>query len=108
MQKEDRLQTPKDEGLVSLEKDLNGFRILGVVPNGLKISWTLLDEGQGIADTLKKHNAKYHKACRTYCSNTRLRRQTEREESGDHISPKKLGSSFTVPPVLLFKVLLFA
>ena len=97
VQKEDRLQTPKNEGLASLENDLNGFRALGVVPSGLKISWTLLDEGQGIADTLKKHNAKYHKACRTYYGNTRLRRLTEREESGDHISLKKLRSSSTVP-----------
>ena len=52
VQKEDRLLTPKDEGLASLEKDLNDFRVLGVVPNGLRILWTLLVDGQGIADTL--------------------------------------------------------
>ena len=66
VQKEDRLQTPKDEGNASLAKDLNGFRVLGVVPNGLKISWTLLDEGLRITVTLKNHNAKYHNVCRTY------------------------------------------
>ena len=67
VQKEDKLQT-KDKGLPSLEKDLNGCQVLGVVPNGLKISWTVLDEGQGIADTLKKHNAKHHKVCRSWLS----------------------------------------
>ena len=44
MQREDRLQTPKDEGIAALAKDLNSFGVLGVVPNGLKISWTLLDD----------------------------------------------------------------
>ena len=47
MQREDRLQTPKDEGTASLAKDLNSFGILRVVPNGLKISWTLLDDRPG-------------------------------------------------------------
>jgi len=92
-----RLQTPTDEGLASLERDLHGFRAIDVVPAGLKISWAMLDEGQGIANTLKIHNAKYHKVCRTYCSNSRLSRFTEREDCGEHISPKKLRSSSAVP-----------
>ena len=97
-EKDDRLQTPKEEGLASLEKDLSGFRAIGAVPSELHISWALLDDSQGIAKTLKKHNAKYHKVCRTYCSNSRLTRLTDREDSGDQISPKKLRSSCAVPP----------
>ena len=56
----------------------------------------MLDESQGIANTLKIHNAKYHKVCRTYCSDSHLRRFTEREDCGEHISPKKLRSSSAV------------
>ena len=56
----------------------------------------MLDESQGIANTLKIHNAKYRKVCRTYCSDSRLRRFTEREDCGEHISPKKLRSSSAV------------
>ena len=48
-----RVQTPKVEKLASLERDLHGFRAIDVVPAGLKISWSMLDEGQGIANTLK-------------------------------------------------------
>jgi len=39
-----RVQTPKDEKLASLERDLHGFRAIDVVPAGLKISWATLDE----------------------------------------------------------------
>ena len=104
-EKDDRLQTPKEEGLASLEKDLSGFRAIGAVPSGVHISWALLDDGQGTAKTLKKHNAKYHKVCRIYCSNSRLRRLTDREDSGDQISPKKLRSSCAVPSTVQVSLL---
>lgn len=93
------LQTPKNEGLVSLERDLNDFNdLIGALPQGMNVSLNQLDDGQGIADTLKLHNAKYHKVCRTYCSNSRLKRAREKEEREDresvpHSSPKKLRSS---------------
>ena len=89
----DRLQTPTEEGFTSLERDLLGFKAIGVVPSGLKVSWAQLDEGQGIAATLKAHSAKYHKVCRTYCSSSRLQRFMEKQDPGDQISPKKLRSS---------------
>ena len=93
--KDDRLQTPKNEGLTSLERDLNGFKSIGVVPSGIKVSWAQLDGGQGIATTLKSHNAKYHKVCRSYCSSSHLQRITKREDPGDQVSPKKLRSCST-------------
>jgi hypothetical protein len=99
-EKDERLQTPKEEGLASIEKDLNGFKAIGVMPSCLKVSWAQLDEGQGIAKTLQRHNAKYHKVCRTYCSNSRLRRFTEEEHSSHQSSPKKLRSSFAVSSAL--------
>ena len=64
----------------------------------MKVAWVQLDEGQGIAKTLRTHNAKYHKVCRTYCSKSRLRRLTEKKDSGEQISPKKLRSSYAVSP----------
>jgi len=69
------------------------FKAIGVVPSVLKVSWSQLDEGQGIAVTLKAHSAKYHKVCRTYCSSSRLKRFTEKKNPGDQMSPKKLCSS---------------
>ena len=88
-EKDEWLQAPK-EGLATIEKDLNGFKAIGIVPSGMKMSWAQLDEGQSIAKTLKTHNAKHHKVCRIYCSNSRLRKFTEKEDSGDQTSPKKL------------------
>ena len=91
--KDEQLQTPKKEGLASIENDLTDFKAIGVIPTGMKVTWAQLDEGQGIAETLLTHNAKYHKICRTYCSNSRLRRFTE-NKSIEQNSPKKLRSSY--------------
>ena len=95
-EKDERLQTPRGEDRASIKKDLNGFKAIHVTPSGLKVSWAQLDEGQGIAQTLQTHNAKYHKVCRTYCSNSRLRRFSEKEDFDDQNSPKKLRSSSAV------------
>jgi len=89
----DRFQTPTEQGFTSLERDLLGFKAIDVVPSGLKVSWAQLDEGQGIAVTLKAHSAKYHEVCRIYCSSSRLKRFTEKEDPGDQMSPKELRSS---------------
>ena len=95
-EKDERLQTPKEEGLASIEKDLKVFKAIGIEPSCLNVSWAQLDEGQGIAKTLQTHNAKYHKLCRTYCSSSRLKRFTEGGDSSQQNSPKKLRSSFAV------------
>ena len=51
-EKDERLQMPKEEGLALKEKDLKGFKAVGIVPSGMKVSWAQLDEGQGIAKML--------------------------------------------------------
>ena len=43
--KDERLQTPKEEDLASIAKDLNGVKAIGVMPFCLKVSWAQLDEG---------------------------------------------------------------
>ena len=92
--KTEKLQTPKDEGFTSLEKDLEGFKTINVVPSGMKVVWEQLDEGGGIAETLRAHGAKYHKVCRTYCSNSRLKRLLDKEQNNNNpTSPKKLRSA---------------
>lgn len=40
------MQIPREEGLASLERDLNGFKAMNVVPTGIKVSWDQLDEGK--------------------------------------------------------------
>ena len=43
--RDERLHTPKEEGLNSLEKDLNGFKSIGAMPSCMKVTWEQLDEG---------------------------------------------------------------
>ena len=43
---------------------------------------------------------KYHNVCRIYCSNSRLRRLTEKEDSGDQTSSKKLRFNSAVSSAL--------
>ena len=89
----EKLQQPKEDGYSSLARDLNGFRAISALPSCVKVSLEQLDEGPGIAATLQAHNAKYHKLCRTYCSNSRLKRLISKEETSDSKSPKKLRST---------------
>ena len=96
----ERLQTPKEEGYASLERDLLGFKAISGKPSCMKVPWTKLDEGQGIAMTLKEHSARYHKVCRIYCGNSRLKRIMKKEDSGDQLPPKKLHSSSAVHTTL--------
>ena len=59
--KNEPLQTPKAEGLVTLGRDLNDFKTIGVVPPGITVSFDQLNDGSGISATLRSHNVKYHK-----------------------------------------------
>ena len=69
-------KTKRMNSIASFEKD-HGERL------GLKVSWTQLDEGRGIAETIQAHNAKYHKVYKTYCSNSRLNSFTDKNDSAD-------------------------
>ena len=93
--KEEKLQTPKEEGLLTLERDLNDFKKYNVVPNSVVVSLDKLDDGSGIAKTLKLKKARYHKSCRSYCSSSRVKRLCTQDEGDVGISPKKLRSNET-------------
>ena len=95
--KNEPLQTPKAEGLVTLGRDLNDFKTIGVVPPGITVSFDQLNDGSGISATLRSHNVKYHKMCRSYCSSSRVKRLRQKHDVGEvkseQSSPKKLRSS---------------
>lgn len=91
--KNEPLQNPKEEGLLSLEKDLNDFKEIDTEPSGITVSFDQLNDGSGIAATLRAHNAKYHKICRSYCSSSRLKRLQQKQKGPS--SPKKLRSGGT-------------
>ena len=87
------LQTPKEEGLVSLERDLKDLNAINAnnLPSGINVTISQLNDGSGIAATLKSHKA--HKTCRSYCSSSRVKRAREKldKEAGSQNSPKKSG-----------------
>ena len=95
--KNEPLQTPKAEGRVTLGRDLNDFKTIGVVPPGITVSIDQLNDGSGISATLRSHNVKYHKMCRSYCSSSRVKRLRQKHDVGEvkseQSSPKKLRSS---------------
>ena len=62
----DLLQTPKDERLVNIERDLNEFKEISAVPSGVAVSLDQLNDGSGVAATLRSNTTKYHKTCRSY------------------------------------------
>jgi hypothetical protein len=100
---EETLQTPKEEGLVSLERDLKDFNAISgnKFPSGINVTISQLNDGSGIAATLKSHEARYHKTCRSYCSSSRVKRAREKldKEAGPQNSPKKLRSSGEFQPL---------
>uniref|UniRef100_UPI00358EAE2A uncharacterized protein n=1 Tax=Myxine glutinosa TaxID=7769 RepID=UPI00358EAE2A len=97
------LQTPKEEGLESLERDLKDFNAISsdTRPPGINITISQLNDGSGIAESLKSHKAKYHKTCRSYCSSSRVKRAREKlkKEAGPQNSAKKLRSSSEFYPL---------
>ena len=94
---QETLQTPKEDGLVSLERDLKDFDDINAnsLPSGINVTISQLNDDSGIAATLKSHKARYHKSCRRYCSSSRVKRAREKQKKdiGDLNSPKRLRSS---------------
>ena len=97
------LQAPKNEGLLSLERDLTNFNVINAdsVPSGINVTLNQLDDGSGIAATLKSHEAKYQKTCRRYCGSSRVKRARGKlgKDVSEQNSPKKLRSSSSVHPL---------
>ena len=72
---QETLQTPKEEGLASLERDLLGLNYINAnsLPSGINVTISQLNDGYGIASTPKSHKARYHNNCRSYCSSSHTR-----------------------------------
>jgi len=89
---EEALQTPKEEGLLSLERDLRDFHVIDdqTLPAGINITIAQLDDGSGIAETLKLRKAKKR---RSYCSSSRVKRAREKlqRDGITQNSPKSSG-----------------
>jgi len=83
------------EGLLSLERDLRDFHVIDdqTLPAGINITIAELDDGSGIAETLKLRKAKYHKKPRSYCSSSRVKRAREKlqRDGITQNSPKSSG-----------------
>src|SRR6218665_441477 len=59
-------------GYKTLSDNVNGFKKIGALPSGLNLN--LWNEGDGIEETCKRHNACWHKQCRSMLHVTALDR----------------------------------
>ena len=91
----EHLQTPRDEGLESLERDLTHWVDIDGLLTCINVTIDQLNDGSGISTTLKCHKAKYHKTCRSYCSSSCLKRTRQKQDNILGSSPNKLRSSLT-------------
>ena len=88
-------------GYRSLADNLQQFREIGELP--IQAYLSSLDEGNGIEETLKRHETKWHKSCFNKCSALKLQRAQKRKredssvEGSEAPSPVKTRSSLGVP-----------
>ena len=61
-----------------------------IVPSGITVPFDQLNDGSGIAATLRSHNAKYHNTCRSYSSSSRVKRLHQKQETSPQSTPNKL------------------
>ena len=89
-------------GYKSLADNLQQFCEIGEVP--IQVSLSSLDEGNGIEETLKSHEAKWHKSFLNKCSTLKLQRAQKRKledssvEGSEAPSPVKTRTSLGIPP----------
>ena len=91
----DKLQIPKADGYVSLQSHLQKLHKLNKLPSFI-YGYKLLDEGPGIAVTLRSHSAVYHRNCRSACNEQKVKRAQDNVTVGVNdgcLSPKRLRSS---------------
>ncbi|KAE8745985.1 hypothetical protein FOCC_FOCC007347 [Frankliniella occidentalis] len=68
-------------GYKTLEENLLSFKRIQALPTSVKLQH--LDDGAGIANTLAKQNAKYHRACYLKFNGTQLKRAEKRARTGE-------------------------
>ena len=49
---DEHLQSAKEKGILSLERDFNNLKVINAIPSGIAVSLEKLDDGSGIARTL--------------------------------------------------------
>ncbi|CAB4043406.1 Hypothetical predicted protein, partial [Paramuricea clavata] len=93
---EEPLQCPADSkrqdigaGYKTMAGNLEKFANLGCIPREICLS--RLNEGGGIAATLIKNNARWHRSCYALVNSTRLKRAGKREKKKQPIG----GENFT-------------
>ncbi len=66
------MSAPTVDGYVSLTSNLIEFAELGEIPMNIDIA--RLNDGDGIETTMRRHTARWHKACRLKVNQTKLKR----------------------------------
>ncbi len=66
------MSAPNVDGYVSLTSNLIEFAELGEIPMNIDIA--RLNDGDGIETTMRRHTARWHKACRLKVNQTKLKR----------------------------------
>ena len=64
------------DGYVMIARNVPLFKDINQLP--ILLDPRRLDKGEGIEDTLRKNNAKYHQSCRLLFSNSKLERASKR------------------------------
>lgn len=95
----------RGSGYKSLADNLPKFEEVGQLPIQLPLSY--LDEGRGIEETLRFHQASWHKSCFNKCSSAKLTRAQKRKhaevrEDSDEtrrLPHNRVRSKLYVPPL---------
>ena len=84
-------------GYKRLADNLQQFHEIGELP--IQASLSSLDEGNGIEETLKRHEAKWHKSCFNKCSTLKLQRAQKRKLKDSSVEGSEAPSPVKTPLV---------
>ena len=70
---------PDQDGYTNIATNVPLFQLLNALP--IMLDPARLDEGEGIEQTLRKNNAKYHQSCRLKFNNSKIKRAQKRASS---------------------------
>lgn len=75
----EKLINPTEESYSTAERHLKGFKAVGAFQSSLKID--KFNDGSGIASSLAKHGARWHKNCRANYNQRMLDRAEKRRHA---------------------------
>ena len=70
---------PEQDGYTNIATNVPLFKAMKALP--IMLDPARLNEGEGIEQTLRKNNAKYHRSCRLMFNNSKLKRAQKRASS---------------------------